>query len=66
MPPVLCVLRPHRSSVRLHRVGLPVLYLYDDEATGRRYMGCMNKVFRAEIDLGSSRRPSARGMASAA
>jgi hypothetical protein len=22
-----------------------------DEHTGRRYMGCMNKVFRAEIDV---------------
>ncbi len=29
----------------------PYLYLYDDEDTGRRFMGCMNKVFRAEIDV---------------
>jgi hypothetical protein len=29
----------------------PYLYLYDDEATGRRYMGCMHKVFRGEIDV---------------
>ena len=29
----------------------PYLYLYDDEQTGRRYMGCMNKVFRVEIDV---------------
>jgi hypothetical protein len=28
----------------------PYLYLYDDEDTGARYMGCMNKVFRVEID----------------
>lgn len=28
------------------------LYLYDDELSGRRYMGCMNKVFGAEIDVG--------------
>ena len=27
------------------------LYLYDDEQTGRRFMGCMNKVFRGEIDV---------------
>ena len=27
------------------------LYLYDDEDTGSRYMGCMNKVFRVEIDV---------------
>jgi hypothetical protein len=27
------------------------LYLFDDEDTGRRYMGCMNKVFRAEIEV---------------
>jgi hypothetical protein len=31
--------------------GCPFLYLFDDEDTGRRYMGCMNKVFRAEIDV---------------
>ena len=30
--------------------GCPYLYLYDDEDTGRRFMGCMNKVFRGEID----------------
>jgi hypothetical protein len=30
--------------------GCAYLYLYDDEETGRRFMGCMNKVFRAEID----------------
>ena len=27
------------------------LYLYDDEQSGRRYMGCMNKVFAGEIDV---------------
>ena len=27
------------------------LYLYDDEATGARYMGCVNKVFKVEIDM---------------
>ena len=31
--------------------GCPYLYLYDDEQTGRRFMGCMNKVFRGEIDV---------------
>ena len=31
--------------------GCPFLYLFDDERTGRRYMGCMNKVFRGEIDV---------------
>ncbi len=30
--------------------GCRFLYLYDDEETGRRFMGCMNKVFRGEID----------------
>jgi hypothetical protein len=29
----------------------PYLYLYDDEDTGARYMGCMNKVFKVEIDV---------------
>jgi hypothetical protein len=31
--------------------GCPYLYLYDDEVTGSRYMGCLNKVFTAEIDV---------------
>ncbi len=31
--------------------GCAYLYLFDEEETGRRYMGCMNKVFRAEIDV---------------
>ncbi|MBX5469120.1 MAG: hypothetical protein IRZ21_04390 [Thermoleophilaceae bacterium] len=30
--------------------GCPYLYVYDDE-TGSRYMGCLNKVFRSEIDV---------------
>jgi hypothetical protein len=29
----------------------PYLYLYDDEDTGARYMGCVNKVFKVEIDM---------------
>ena len=29
----------------------PYLYLYDDEDSGQRYMGCMNKVFKGEIDV---------------
>ena len=29
----------------------PYLYLYDDEKTGRRFMGCLNKVFKVEIDV---------------
>jgi hypothetical protein len=31
--------------------GCQFLYLYDDEDTGRRFMGCMNKVFKGEIDV---------------
>ena len=31
--------------------GCPYLYLYDEEESGRRFMGCMHKVFRAEIDV---------------
>ncbi len=31
--------------------GCAYLYLYDDEDTGRRYMGCINKVFKGEIDV---------------
>jgi hypothetical protein len=30
--------------------GCQYLYLYDDEQTGRRFMGCLNKVFKSEID----------------
>jgi hypothetical protein len=32
-------------------VGCRFLYSYEDAATGRRFMGCMNKVFKGEIDL---------------
>jgi hypothetical protein len=28
----------------------PYLYLYDNEEMGTRYMGCMQKVFKVEID----------------
>jgi hypothetical protein len=31
--------------------GCPALYQYDDELTGRRYMGCLHKVFSVEIDV---------------
>jgi len=31
--------------------GCKFLYSYDDEETGQRFMGCLNKVFRAEIDV---------------
>jgi hypothetical protein len=29
----------------------PALYQYDDPLTGRRYMGCVHKVFATEIDV---------------
>ena len=32
--------------------GCQYLYLYDDDETGARFMGCMHKVFRVEIDMG--------------
>ena len=31
--------------------GCAYLYLFDDDETGKRFMGCMNKVFRAEIEV---------------
>ena len=31
--------------------GCQYLYFYDDEHTGSRFMGCLNKVFSAEIDV---------------
>ncbi len=31
--------------------GCPYLYAYDDEVTSRRFMGCLAKVFRVEIDV---------------
>jgi hypothetical protein len=31
--------------------GCRYLYLYDDDETGARFMGCLNKVFRVEIDM---------------
>src|ERR671921_1006156 len=29
----------------------PALYHYDDPLSGRRYMGCLHKVFATEIDV---------------
>ncbi len=31
--------------------GCKYLYSYGDEQTGRRYMGCINKVYKVEIDF---------------
>ena len=31
--------------------GCPALYQYDDPLSGRRYMGCVHKVFATEIDV---------------
>jgi hypothetical protein len=31
--------------------GCPNLYAYDDPVSGRRYMGCIQKVFATEIDV---------------
>ena len=31
--------------------GCPFLYTYGDERSGRRYMGCLQKVFTVEIDV---------------
>jgi hypothetical protein len=31
--------------------GCRYLYLYDDEESGSRFMGCLNKVFKVEIDM---------------
>jgi hypothetical protein len=31
--------------------GCPNLYAYDDPLTGRRFMGCVQKVFATEIDV---------------
>jgi hypothetical protein len=31
--------------------GCRYLYFYDEERSGRRYMGCLNKVFKVEIDF---------------
>ncbi len=32
-------------------LGCRFLYSYEDQLTGGRYMGCLRKVFRAEIDV---------------
>jgi hypothetical protein len=34
----------------------PFLYTYEDDASGRSYMGCLNKVFGVEIDIDMFRR----------
>ena len=31
--------------------GCPALYQYDDQLSGRRFMGCLHKVFATEIDV---------------
>jgi len=31
--------------------GCRYLYFYDEDRSGRRYMGCLNKIFRVEIDV---------------
>jgi hypothetical protein len=38
----------------------PFLYTYEDEKTGRSYIGCLQKVFDAEIDVEMFSTPSAR------
>jgi hypothetical protein len=32
-------------------MGCPFLYTYEDESSGRSYMGCLQKVFGVEIDI---------------
>jgi hypothetical protein len=32
-------------------LGCQYLYSYEDVASGQRFMGCMNKVFKGEIDM---------------
>jgi hypothetical protein len=32
-------------------MGCPFLYTYDDERSGRQFMGCLQKVFKVEIDV---------------
>jgi hypothetical protein len=31
--------------------GCPYLYAYDDQPSGKRFVGCLHKVFRAEVDV---------------
>src|SRR3954453_16054935 len=39
----------------------PFLYAYDDPLSGRRFMGCMQKVFATEIDVEMFRRAEPPG-----
>src|SRR4051794_7776057 len=41
--------------------GCPFLYAYDDELSGNRYVGCLHKVFRAEIELTALKRARRSG-----
>src|SRR3712207_1801914 len=43
--------------------GCPFLYAYDDEPTGRRYLGCLHKVFKAEVDAEELEANAHRGRA---
>ena len=48
---MLDVLRPRDPAGDVRRRRLPGLYQYDDPLSGRRYMGCLHKVFATEIDV---------------
>ena len=52
VPPLRDVLRPgDPARRRCVAAGCPALYHYDDPLTGRRFMGCLHKVFATEIDV---------------
>lgn len=42
-------------------MGCPYLYSYDDELSGRRYLGCMHRVFGCEIDVDAFQAAEANG-----
>ena len=51
MPSVPRLLRQAGRARGCIEMGCRYLYSYEDIATGQRFMGCLNKVFSAEIDL---------------
>ena len=56
MPPVPGVVRAGRLAGRVHRVRLLPALLLRGRATGRTWIGCLEGVYRVEIDLDGFRR----------
>ena len=64
MPPVPIFCDKLVDPAGCIEIGCRYLYTYEDQLSGRRFIGCVNKVFKGEIDLDAVRLPT-RAAASA-